>query len=571
MNPDDQFSTAYNVWKYISDYLESIRCEDELAVGQQFQALMESIVDEYVSTNVMGNRSLNELMKILKDLNNIIEGAGIDLPGHVFQHELIEALSGIEVSTDIQDWGIQVVSVPDSTNIKREILYVPGLSQSDFPSISEGNFLIDGFIDYHDVSNRLIFQSWFENFNEVYLTCPEKNSDGKDQQPSVFLETLGSPEKIPTLLSDNNFSKKRYTVNKEIQCDLEDSFLHRQIDRHNVILLANPAETKYFGLLGDRQQNLVEKPLSATQLDELANKPLYFLMRRGWNIIETDKEISEAMQRGNLVHKILEEFGKLEPVDGWSINRSDRELAKKKMSEVFHTVMEKNQLAIESDLEVYATYYPYLLGNESDDVQGMLFEILNEDLTRISDFKFVAAEQGFGYDDGWDSFQISHPILKQIDFRGKIDRFDVNDEKKIVIAVDYKTGKIDWKPVEQYRAFQLPIYYMVLKREYPDHKILITFRQLKSLKDNAYGFCSYWVGDLDDSGIVECGINRNKRHIGNTKVNELEEHILSSFTPIIDGHFRLFSEGLNSNDVNYYHLNAASRIETIKYIVETEE
>lgn len=565
--PNNLLGSAKSAADTISKIMKSIHCDNEFEIGKQFESIIESVAEDYTSTDEMEINSLEELIKSVKHLNSAIDGAGLKLSGFIFHRELEEALSNIEIPTYEQDWGIQVVSVPDSTNISRKVLFALGLSQSDFPSITEGNFLVDGFEDYHDVTNRVIYQSWFENFEEVYLTCPVKDSDGKDQQYSVFLEPLGNPEEIPTTLNDINYSRKKETIGKEIIYKAENQNLKRQIDRHNVLLLNNPLDTKYFGLLGSQQDYLINHPLSATQLDELANKPLYFLMSRGWNVSETDMEVSEAMQRGSLIHEVLEGFGNLSPDDGWTINRKDKELAKKKMVEVFEATLDRKQLAIKSDLEIYATYHPFIFETDSTDICGLLFKILDEDLTRIKDFKFASAEQGFGYKDGWKLFEINHPILGSVAFRGKIDRIDRNDKIKTIVVVDFKTGKIDWNSIEESRAFQLPLYYLVLKREFPDHQILITFRQIKALKDNQYGFNNYWLGDFDDSGVTELGIRKNKRHIGNTGLIGLNDKILNCLTPIEDGKFRLYVEGLDSSDVDYYYLNAASRIETVKFVV----
>jgi hypothetical protein len=567
--PKDLVNSAKSVANTISNVMKSIQCDNEFEIGIQFESIIESVVEEYTSTDEMEIRSLEELIKSVKHLNSAIDDAGLTLSGFLYQRELEEALSNIEIPTYEQDWGIQVVSVPDSTNIRRKVLFALGLSQSDFPSITEGNFLVDGFEDYHDVTNRLIFQSWFENFEEVYLTCPVKDSDGKDQQYSVFLEPLGNPEEIPTTLNDINYSRKKETIGKEIICKAENQNLKRQIDRHNVLLLNNPLDTKYFGSLGSQQDYLINRPISATQLDELANKPMYFLMSRGWNVSETDMEVSEAMQRGSLIHEVLEGFGNLSPNDGWTINRTNQELAKKKLIEVFEATLERKQLEINSDLEVYATYYPFIIESESGDIRGLLLKILDEDLVRIKDFKFVSAEQGFGYEDGWELYKINHPILGSVAFRGKIDRIDKNDEIKTIVAVDFKTGNIDWNSVEEYRAFQLPLYYQVLKREFPDYKTLITFRQIKSLKDNKYGFNNYWLGDIGDTGVPELEVKKHKKHIGNNRLTELYDEILNSLNPIAEGKFRLYVEKVDPSKVNYYHLNAASRLETVKFIVDS--
>jgi len=566
--PNYLLGSAKSAVDTISNIMKSIHCDNEFEIGKQFESIIESVAEEYTSTDEMEIKLLDELIKSVKHLNSAIDGAGLTLSGFIFHRELEEALSNIEIPTYEQDWGIQVVSVPDSTNIRRKVLFALGLSQSDFPSITEGNFLVDGFEDYHDVTNRLIYQSWFKNFDEVYLTCPVKDSDGKDQQYSVFLEPLGHPVEIPTTFNDINYSRKKETIGKEIICEAENQNLMNQIDRHNVLLLNNPLDTKYFGSLGFQQDYLIDRPLSATQLDKLANTPLYFLMTRGWNVTETDLEDSEAMKRGSLIHEVLEGFGNLSPDDGWTINRKDKELAKKKMVEVFEATLDRKQLAIKSDLEIYATYHPFIFESDSTDICGLLFKILDEDLSRIKNFKFTSAEQGFGFKDGWEIYEINHPTLGLIQFRGKIDRIDRNDETKTIVAVDFKTGNIDWNSVEQYRAFQLPLYYQVLKREYPDYKTLITFRQIKSLKDNNYGFYNYWLGDIDDTGRPEVGIIKNKRHIGKTEVMEVDDKILSTLLPIEDGKFRLYVDGLDSSDVDYYYLNPASRIETVKFVVE---
>ena len=111
-------------------------------------------------------------------------------------------------------------------------------------------------------------------------------------------------------------------------------------------------------------------------------------------------------------------------------------------------------------------------------------EIINEDREFYPGFIHMKSEQGFGQDKegSLPSLKLSHPDLGSLMLKGQIDRIDQSGNGDIIIAQDYKSGAINWDGEGLEMSRQLFIYALILKQEFPQSKIGIGYRRVKSIK-----------------------------------------------------------------------------------------
>ncbi|MBL7052113.1 MAG: UvrD-helicase domain-containing protein [Candidatus Marinimicrobia bacterium] len=553
------------IFSNIRKEIESFRQFEKRNFGIHYeQKLSENLQHEGDS---MESRALQRFLEIVQNLNQMQEQNSIFLQPFAYFQELQELVKSAEISTAEQNWGVRVISTFESVKLHPKFLFAIGLSQEDFPTQSKKNIFIEDDSDFHYQSNRSIFSSWQENAEKLFLSCPQKGTDGKDQQYSIFLEGMKA-EAMPDVGGDTNYFRKKRATNKFLKNDADDPILRRQILRHNA-MLKNPLDSEYFGKIETPQLKLAKQTFSATKLDELAERPLYFLIARGWGIKETDREISSYLTVGNVIHTILERFGKL---GGWDENRKNPTKAKKLMHDTAQKLLEEEKMDFENDLEVYAMFAPFLRGLQDDAPAGLLANILAEENDFYPQFQFIGAEQSFGITkekNTWQAFTLSHETLDNLKFCGKIDRFDRHTDAKIVIGMDYKTGRIYWSGTMEKLSLQLPLYYLALKSHFPEDTILLTYR---GFKPNACGFHSSWLGDAHPAEIPEINYkSKALSHILTENSGEnYKNHLFQVLQPLETGNFPLVQKGIKKDKAKYYYLEGVSRIETVKYITDSK-
>ena len=218
-------------------------------------------------------------------------------------------------------------------------------------------------------------------------------------------------------------------------------------------------------------RNMKQGAISPTRLETWASCPFrYFLgyvLRLGALDSPDDITTINALDRGNLIHKILEEFMRqttagnlLPPPDGtWS--EQDRLRLMRLAEDAF------------ADAESRGVTGKKLLWElVKHDIRDDLIAFLDEDSKVRSEHQTgkLQVEAGFGV--GHDS-----PVVwdeeTQLRFRGYIDRVDVSADGSSALVIDYKTGRsqfydgLNQDPIDRGRHLQLGVYSLAAKQLVP--------------------------------------------------------------------------------------------------------
>ena len=232
--------------------------------------------------------------------------------------------------------------------------------------------------------------------------------------------------------------------------------------------LNGAALTEWDGLVGSESARIAGigrpgSPISPSALETWATCPYRYFLSRILRIAappEDDADELSALDRGSIVHKILERF----------VKESDG-VTKEKLLELAEDEFDK--------AEKSGITGRYLLWEmEKETIRNGLSNFLDADARWLGGKADKSdAEVGF------EAVTVDVADLGEVSFRGKIDRLDViGDEVRVR---DFKTGNSttstehytkDTKSSEPYtisngRALQLPVYVAAARREYPDKEI----------------------------------------------------------------------------------------------------
>lgn len=202
-----------------------------------------------------------------------------------------------------------------------------------------------------------------------------------------------------------------------------------------------------------------QKPVSPTHLEDWVISPLAYFLRRVlraelFEDVTLELQISN-MQRGNLMHQVLENY-----VRGLALGThpvsSERllELAEEAFAATANPAWlkhtwERDQSRIRADL---------LKSHEIDDHE------------RGSGWQHVAVEAEFGSSTGEPPVELDLPDGSTVLFRGNVDRVDRHSDGRVRV-IDYKSGKSDKykelspdNPTAGGTRFQLPVYGLFARR-----------------------------------------------------------------------------------------------------------
>jgi len=550
----------------------TIRCFEQWQASTapffiRFATYIEQISEMYITPDDMDRQSLNAFITILNNLNHFVQTNYPHLPEPGYKIELTEALRHQDIPTRTQIEGIPVVSVMESVNhVTEKVVFVPGLANGDFPATTPTGFLLPDTPNFHYQTNRKIFNSWLAQSGKIYLSCAARGVDGEEQMHSLFLENLKKQKVIhPNRHPFEVTIRKRISIDRPVSPAME-----RQVNRHNVIL-ENPTDSPYFGRINPMTRFSENRYFSASQLTDLQNAPLVFLMKHVWKIRETDPVTSVPMQLGNLIHSILDRFGKTHP-DGWSLNRTDPGAACKLLAAICREAVEKFDSI---NFELLYKLEPYVLGlDDTGGFRGLFKNLLEDDAQSMANFQFISSEQGFGYgESSLSELILDHPELGKISFRGTIDRVDIHPEHKLILGLDFKTGSITSNRLFDQFPPQLKLYYLVLKQAYPDHRIVMAYYKLKKLRGGEWGFARPWLGDAfnHDTSLPIRERDKVLSFMSDTVLEDIRADILSLFEPVVTGYFSALSPRSKKLENAYYYLSGPSRIDTIKYNLDNDE
>ena len=234
--------------------------------------------------------------------------------------------------------------------------------------------------------------------------------------------------------------------------------------------------TEWDGNLGAAGANFADmlsgRPQSPTSLERWAKCPFsYFLgsvLRLSAEENPEDLYGITPLERGSLVHNILEEFiaavrqqGSLPgPSEAWS----DSQRAELRRIAARHF----------ADAESRGiTGKAVLWQIARDEILIDLDAFLDEDLRMRRQYGVspIGVEAEFGIDrDGWQPAELTLPDGTGVRFRGKIDRIDADSSGRRALVLDYKTGgsssyrKLKDDPIDRGQRLQLAIYSLAARQ-----------------------------------------------------------------------------------------------------------
>lgn len=194
---------------------------------------------------------------------------------------------------------------------------------------------------------------------------------------------------------------------------------------------------------------------SATALEEYARCPFSFFLKRLLRLapLEEPGEIlgMEPLQRGRLIHLILEQFYRRAAAEGLlPVDRHPaacRTLLDRVAGEAFGALPPEELPA-----------YPLLRQLQQRSLEEMLLAFLDWEIDTAAGYMPLGFELTFGLPGSGDPVSLSLPRGKKIHFRGRIDRIDRCGGR--IRVIDYKTGRKRLKDesLSGGEALQLPVY-----------------------------------------------------------------------------------------------------------------
>ncbi|MBC8377225.1 MAG: exodeoxyribonuclease V subunit gamma [FCB group bacterium] len=482
--------------------------------------------------------------KSYTSLKNAILGLGKDWKKYLsrkgsladLNRELRERLRGVEVASSTQGFGIDVISLLDTLNLKSGHLFVMGLTEGQFPLTMNTNPYLKAASLNPWFLNLYLFKQWLSfPSGQLHLSAPTRNADGAVLQESTFCQYLEKSEYpiLTSLTQDQQYiqlSGKRFATPSS----------QRRI-RHNQ-LQKTTHQGAWQGKLYDHDISEFDH-ISASAFDELIKCPQRYWYSRKLRLEAAETNIAEReeIEVGNLVHKVLERFGR----DGGFLLANDNfPAALQRLEEIATALLKEKEIDLDADL-LHNKWGELYFRNFQDVEQNLIAAMLKMELSVLPAFRDVGLhEQAFGDaedEQSWPAYKIEGSSIK-LSLLGKIDRVLVSGKQ--VWATDYKTGKVDIKESKELWTSQMLFYYLVLKSQYPGSDVVLTYEQIKGYRDNAIGLKGY-IGDVDsDHPVMDTLPARSKATLAisdeeDWTVERIKAETLSYAQALADNHFPL--------------------------------
>ena len=480
-------------------------------------------------------KAYNSLNRALANIENdwsLFMGRRAELRD--LQRELRERLSSVEVSSSTQEYGVDIISLLDTLTLENEYLFVMGLNEGHFPLTPETNpyLKLSQFNPWF--MNLALFSRWLARDNgRLFLTSPGRDSEGKHLQESTFCEYLKQVKVTETMRGP--LSRRFRSASGRVYTDPTSDYEVRHND-----LLQDRGRGKWYGDLSKDTAHS-EISISATAFDDLIKCPQRFWYGRMLNLqrAETDLEARDETWVGNLVHKVLEDFGK---AGGFDLARTDLDEALKLLSAVSSKCMEREGVDPGSNLLNLKRTNHYFT-NYNNPEKNLLSKMIKNDADLLEAFNVSESyEQVFGgrnEDDSWPAYEIDGSEVK-LKLHGKIDRVFEGDEH--VWGVDYKTGYAELKDSREFWSSQMLFYYLVLKSNYPDKNVVLSYEQLKSMRKDEHGVKAILGDTLSDNPVLSINKRQHKLQIDEGapwSIPQIKATTLNYAQHIVDNSFPL--------------------------------
>ncbi|SNZ07816.1 ATP-dependent helicase/DNAse subunit B [Persephonella hydrogeniphila] len=375
-----------------------------------------------ISDRFIKNKEVKEFLEGVLDL---IEGKKVykELFERISYTDFVDILKSFfeEENKENRPAGSSVLILsPTSAEANNfEHIFFLNLNSNRFPDISKNELLISreklGKFDYpyHIFMQELLnFASFFDKNKNLYLFFIKKSDiSGKDEIPSIFLQ-----EVIRITGKKIEIASSEVILPYEIKIKFPYIFEEIRTQKKRV---ENYRKSSIESFKTDIE---IKKPIPATSFQKYSQCPYRFFMEDINGFSEEEeidrKEIS-PIDRGILIHKILEEFYREVDIDKIDDTESFVENKKEELKEKYFSRI--NQLLD----DLIPSYRPSEL-KKAEITFGRLISFLKEDLK-------ILKERGH-------KIYLIEKEIQDKDFSGRVDRADI-DKNGMVYIYDYKTGE----------------------------------------------------------------------------------------------------------------------------------
>ncbi|MCO6474193.1 MAG: PD-(D/E)XK nuclease family protein [Melioribacteraceae bacterium] len=484
------------------------------------------------------------------------------------------------------DYGVQVTSFDEIRGLSFDYLFVAGLNDGVIPTRYSPEIFFSGSFaskeEDHQAEEKFKFYqtllAWNPGIdrtkNKLYLT--NSISGGKnDLVESTFLNSFSETFDYSTIdhklyggkiysveelltVAGKILSSDKLKINNKLKSSLPveveiiknkihvDSIRSDEslITAYNGRLLDNESGE----LLQDESRNKLQeyktRTFSVTQLETYAKCPFKYFVERVLNlsIIEDPKEEIEALEMGNMLHKILYEFmswTKQKDIVLSECTEKDFNKAANKLFEIAGKMVNDPKF----DSEYGFIEKEKILGFDGRREDSILYQFL---ILEKGDFEFVPTyfEIPFGKNMRESFNEIEQPQMEDLQYnnvslRGKIDRIDISNDGSKLQVIDYKLSGS--KPTKDDLitgiSLQLPVYLYAAKK--------LVEKELELIPD-AYEMIIYSLKYKQDQFKKDKINTASKEFTGENDLEKQNNLIESSMNKIVeyvnsiaDGQFNL--------------------------------
>jgi len=389
---------------------------------------------------------------------------------------------------------VQIYNVSLARQKEYKVVFLAGLLEKQFPIQSKEDPLLSDserrvLNERGEILKERLPRQAFERYlfylavtrasEHLILSYPRFNLEGKEALPSFYVE------EVHALFSGNLLCKKQHVTDvlpawEDIAAEEEAEELviktiwsipegkrnvqedHIAFALYNHLIVQSKFKSLVHRLLEPIEGVITDERIKAkfspesrtwspTYLEEYAECPYRFFSHRLLGL-ESQTEGIDIKRKGTILHDVLEQFFTWRR-DKKKGNVSFKE-AKDFCTKKFNEFWEKEPLAGDR-------YYRIEL--ERKKMQEMILQILRMELIEKKPPISGLVPQYFEY-------EFKDLVLKgegrDIVLRGKIDRIDIDPDKKYALVIDYKTGKkFDVKALANGTSLQLPFYLIAVREK----------------------------------------------------------------------------------------------------------
>ena len=395
---------------------------------------------------------------------------------------------------DPQRFGVTVTTPNEVWGLKFDYVFVAGLYDGNFPTTIKTEFFSTE--NAQDTEKRhllaqqnIFFQTLRTWKKHIYFSRPLM-LDGKEVMQSRFLTSIKNAFRTsefqtdiltdkmyskPELLSALGKNKENGALASETNTDLKQLIEDALASVEIAAEVKNGSEVadSYRGILDTaalspdaiaKLMKLQDKVFSISQFEKYAGCPYKYFAERLLNLPEMQDPNDEIDRKdiGSMLHLILFKFMskmKLESIVIRQCSDAVFDKAFSVLSEVAKETLEKEYAG--AKLSFWDTESLFGVGGNINNSLLYLF------LTNEREGTFYTPESfEYSFGKGQEEETGTDFDVHGIKLRGKIDRIDVDTDKKVFTVVDYKTGATaKYKDIENGFSLQLPIYLEAAKQK----------------------------------------------------------------------------------------------------------